>query len=1709
MNESHGLQFNVDTSGIAGGVAAYKSAVDGIFTSLDKFERTATKTFDAVNKAAANKANLSAYAKSMQGLGKIDIDATAARKIKGLSEAVAGFKAPSERQSGSLKAFFKSLNGLPDLTAATASVRTVAKLSASLDGFKAPSPGAAKNLRAFFKALDSMPDISGTARSIRNVADLGASLSGYKAPSPASAKNLVEFAKASSKAMPLFQSMAAMPNLGSAVSNLNSLSAALKTLKTPSTGQVTNLGNLGLVLRNFSSTNINGLSRIGTAISGISNFKAPTKAQIRNLDDFVKVVGAMEVPRNASAIADALNKITSAAGRANRELGGLRGNLGGINSGLRRTGRDAQQASLNMMGLQNAFSGTFQVGSVLRSLLGALTLGQLGREFFEASTAAAQFNAQMTVMNANANFASGQLSYINGVADKFGMEMLGVEKGFAKISIAASKTGLSVLDTRSVFEGFSTEMSVLGTSTERQGDVWLALQQVMNKGYLSAEELNQQLNEQLPGAMAYATEYANSLGMSLQDGLAKKALKANDVLTYMAKRMREDFGPGMADALNTPARQFTIMQNRITGLFQEIGKAGGNEAFTNLLKTINGALDPEAVKTFADAIGQGLVDAVESLSQAFEWLHDNWDSIKGPLGTTLKLIGEWMVVSSSLQIGRYMITPLLSLGTTLTGTVIPALRTANDTLRVMTMMSTAKTTADLRALVPAMAALSPAGLAAANAFRTMTVSLKAAWTAVTAMSVSSMSLSGALAGLKAAGAGAAAGLRGLMALVGGPFTIALGAAAAAAYLLYSEYSNVKALMADSQKDVAAVNKLLIDNHIASQTAAGSSKTFTSELDAGKIAMSEYTAKMDAQTDGLYSMAVQARDTAAALLEKRRAEIIGETAGLKAQNTDYIGAQAGKEWDNGEYGRSMAFRTYQGYTWLRQRLGGAPTNEQTQAQINQNEGAVADATRGLSVLNSEKWLKDEIERLRAGRSAPPKASPVSVGDDKAAKKAQDAFEAFSSSFNSFMAGIDGNDKVSKLLDGWSSTLTSGAKALLSPGGYADAMATVRDYSDGASSAAQGLINALTSGKLDKTALASLKKMHVTPEQIVADLKESIGEMDEKIVDAMVAMQTKKFKNISKALGTLATRDPELKINLDFQNDLAQQAQGLLSGVGMQQFLPSLDALQNGLLSSKDMAKAAEDATSKLISLLNSPQAAKSGLTAVIPQVTSMLNLNNAARERAVKQAERQATFGYDVMKSLRDETTQLSMSVNQYDTYTKLQEAVNSLKERGKEVTQGMVDALRQQIDAQRELNDTIRKTNELHDNNGIRQWAVQTMRAADFVNKLDNTMQTGLEDTLYRLGTKGKLSFTSLIDGIQSDIMRMASQKLTKSFTNAILGDNFNEDGSMNQKSKSWFNGLFGERADPATYKDSNVWAGMSSVADNPAYSPTYDDSTGLVKAFGDKMIPQQTQAFTTSLTNTLSFGADRSLRVLVTNPTASGTDGSALPGSLSDASPSANPDGAAASMQKLTKQADATASGMKELSTSAEGTGGVFKKLFGGDGKTGSAIAGAAGAGIGSAISGKSSGGTSAMLSMLAMLLPPPFNMLASGGIGLLGGLFGFREGGISGSAVGAPFSAGLYGSKFASAPHFSEGTTNTGKFAGGMPAVLHQNEAVIPLSRGRAVPVEFSGAGAMAQSQPAQGQSIVFNVTSPNPDSFRRSQTQLATQAYAVGAKAARRNM
>ena len=109
------------------------------------------------------------------------------------------------------------------------------------------------------------------------------------------------------------------------------------------------------------------------------------------------------------------------------------------------------------------------------------------------------------------------------------------------------------------------------------------------------------------------------------------------------------------------------------------------------------------------------------------------------------------------------------------------------------------------------------------------------------------------------------------------------------------------------------------------------------------------------------------------------------------------------------------------------------------------------------------------------------------------------------------------------------------------------------------------------------------------------------------------------------------------------------------------------------------------------------------------------------------------------------------------------------------------------------------------------------------------------------------------------------------------------------------------------------------------------------------------------------------------------------------------------------------------------------------------------------------------------------------------------FMEGGVVTSPV-----AGMHMSSaaFAGAPQYKEGTPNVS--GGGIPVIAHPDEAIIPLSRGRAVPVEMNGAGASTNHYTTN-----ITVVTPNADSFRKSQSSIEREQGRAQRRSSLRNL
>jgi hypothetical protein len=832
--ETHGMQFVVDASGVAKGFRDYEAAVDGIFKSLDKFEKKVAQTMSGIERAASNRAALAGFKKSLDQFSNINIDTRAVGKLSALSAAMGAFKAPSEAQSLNTRKFFSSLANLPDLSRAYASIKNLSALKASMESFKAP---------------------------------------------PLSqANNLVKFAQAIEKAGPAFNNLKKVSGVSGIANELASVSIALSRLKVPNAGEINRIGQFGLALQHLGRVSTGETGNMLHALSGVSNFKAPTAANIRNLVAFANALHEIKPIPNAALIASQMNLIASAASRASVTLGGFRGNLGGFNASYGRFNEGTRSAKVEMMGLQNAFSTTFQVGSVLRSLLGSLTVAELGRAFFQATQTANQFHAAMQVLGESPMMSEGAWERIRADANHFGADLNNMAENFSKFSLAAHENGVSLQETFKIYEGFQTVMTATHMGTEQQQSVGLAIREMMDQGYVATSRLTRQLGLVLPGATVTLMEAWKAAGQKTNfwDALKKKMVDSTWALDVLSAHYKDKFGPGVVQALQSPIQQFNILKNNIMQMMVEIGDAGAKKAFADLIAQISGYMDPGKVHTFAQSIGIALTGAVNKASQAIKFLHDHWDSIVVPLGHVLKLMAEWEILMGSLQIGKWIISPLMGMAR-----VLPILQSIGGGFSVLAAKS-----------LPA-AALGAAkleGSARTAAVAMLNLRNSAAVTAIgleeEAVATNSLAASmGRLAGRPGRPWAACARSSHLL---GGPYLLTIAAASYAGYELFQTYgvasersTNSNKFITDSKKAVQEATDKIYLHTTAVKAATKSGIDFNDCTKQSPGFLDAYTAKMDKATGGLYSMAVAARTATIETLKLQAAQNQGQMAACKS------------------------------------------------------------------------------------------------------------------------------------------------------------------------------------------------------------------------------------------------------------------------------------------------------------------------------------------------------------------------------------------------------------------------------------------------------------------------------------------------------------------------------------------------------------------------------------------------------------------------------------------------------------------------------------------------------------------------------------------------------------------------------------------------------------------------------------------------------------
>lgn len=158
----------------------------------------------------------------------------------------------------------------------------------------------------------------------------------------------------------------------------------------------------------------------------------------------------------------------------------------------------------------------------------------------------------MKFANSGDLVAAGQdMEYVRSTVLRLGMDLDRTAKDYISLSAASRGTTLEGERTRNIFTAVAEASTVLHLTADQTSGALLAIQQMMSKGTVQAEELRGQLGERLPGAFQIAARAMGVGTAELSKMLEQGEVIADEFLPRFAEQLRKDFAGSVEEASNS------------------------------------------------------------------------------------------------------------------------------------------------------------------------------------------------------------------------------------------------------------------------------------------------------------------------------------------------------------------------------------------------------------------------------------------------------------------------------------------------------------------------------------------------------------------------------------------------------------------------------------------------------------------------------------------------------------------------------------------------------------------------------------------------------------------------------------------------------------------------------------------------------------------------------------------------------------------------------------------------------------------------------------------------------------------------------------------------------------------------------------------------------------------------------------------------------
>lgn len=279
----------------------------------------------------------------------------------------------------------------------------------------------------------------------------------------------------------------------------------------------------------------------------------------------------------------------------------IEGDTAGVVQALSTAQKQVIDLESGVGSLSGKFTSLGGIAQMAGGAMGGMGLAAISQQLMQAAMSAERLRLSFEAATGSAASGAAAYKYAREEAGRLGLNLETTADAYLKLTAAAKGTALEGRQTEMIFSSVAGASRALGLSGDQMQGALLAVQQMMSKGTVQAEELRGQLGERLPGAFQIA---ARSMGVNTSE--LGKMLEGGKVLA-------EDFLPKFAAELE---KTFPAGAKAVSGLTAE------TERLKTSLFELKVAVMNSGIDGIATTVIRGTTDMVNAYTSTIDIMVD-------------------------------------------------------------------------------------------------------------------------------------------------------------------------------------------------------------------------------------------------------------------------------------------------------------------------------------------------------------------------------------------------------------------------------------------------------------------------------------------------------------------------------------------------------------------------------------------------------------------------------------------------------------------------------------------------------------------------------------------------------------------------------------------------------------------------------------------------------------------------------------------------------------------------------------------------------------------------------------------------------------------------------------------------------------------------------------------------------------------------------